>query len=77
MNDIVGRISPVLKWGGGKRQLLDDILPLIPSYTRYYEPFIGGAAVLLGLQPKNAVINDYNEELINTYIMIRDNPEAF
>ena len=76
MNDIVGRISPVLKWGGGKRQLLDDILPLIPSYTRYYEPFIGGAAVLLGLQPKNAVINDYNEELINTYIMIRDNPEA-
>ena len=68
------KISPVLKWGGGKRQLLDEILPLIPSHTRYYEPFIGGAAVLLGFQPKYGVINDYNEELINTYKVIRDNP---
>lgn len=76
MSENVERISPVFKWGGGKRQLLDEILPLIPSYTRYYEPFIGGAAVLLGLQPQNAVINDFNEELINTYITIRDNPNA-
>ena len=56
--------------------MLDDILPLIPPHTRYYEPFIGGAAVLLGLQPKKAIINDFNEELINTYITIRDNPKA-
>lgn len=70
------KISPVFKWGGGKRQLLDEILPLIPSHTRYYEPFVGGAAVLLGLQPKNAIINDFNEELINTYKVIRDNPAA-
>jgi len=76
MNEIDGRIAPVFKWGGGKRQLLDDILPLIPPHTRYYEPFIGGAAVLLGLQPKKAIINDFNEELINTYITIRDNPKA-
>lgn len=69
------KIAPVFKWGGGKRQLLDDILPLIPSYTRYYEPFIGGAAVLFGLQPEYAVINDFNSELINSYIVIRDNPE--
>ena len=75
MSENEERISPVFKWGGGKRQLLDDILPQIPPHTRYYEPFIGGAAVLLGLQPKNAVINDFNEELINTYITIRDNPD--
>lgn len=69
-------LSPVFKWGGGKRQLLNEILPLIPPYTRYYEPFVGGAAVLLGLKPKYAVINDYNVELINTYRVIRDNPEG-
>ena len=68
-------LSPILKWGGGKRQLLNEILPLIPSYTRYYEPFVGGAAVLLGLQPNRAIINDYNIELINTYQAVRDNPE--
>ncbi len=76
MSEIDGRIAPVFKWGGGKRQLLDEILPLIPAHTRYYEPFIGGAAVLLGLHPPNAVISDFNEELINTYITIRDNPDA-
>ena len=68
-------LSPILKWGGGKRQLLNEILPLIPANTRYYEPFVGGAAVLLGLQPKRAVVNDYNVELINTYQVVRNNPE--
>ena len=68
-------LSPILKWGGGKRQLLGEILPLIPAHTRYYEPFVGGAAVLLGLQPKKAVINDYSSELINTYKVVRDEPE--
>lgn len=69
------KLSPIFKWGGGKRQLLDQILPKIPVHTRYYEPFIGGAAVFLGLKPKYAVINDSNQELINAYIVIRDNPE--
>lgn len=75
MGEIEEKLSPVFKWGGGKRQLLDEIIPKIPTHTRYYEPFVGGAAVLLGLCPQNAVINDYNEELINTYKVIRDNPE--
>ena len=74
MTDLDDKLSPILKWGGGKRQLLPEILPLIPKHTRYYEPFVGGAAVLLGLKPKAAVINDYNSELINTYRVIRDNP---
>lgn len=69
-------IAPFLKWVGGKRQLMPAIKKLIPkNYTNYYEPFIGGGAVLFDLQPKNAVINDFNEELINVYQTIKENPE--
>ena len=69
-------VAPVLKWGGGKRQLLKEILPLIPkNITTYYEPFVGGGAVLFSLQPKKAIINDYNDELINVYKVIMDNPD--
>lgn len=69
-------VAPVLKWVGGKRQLLKEILPLIPAdISTYYEPFVGGAAVLFALQPKKAIINDYNIELINVYRVIMDNPD--
>lgn len=69
-------LKPILKWVGGKRQLLADITPLIPKNpTLYVEPFIGGAAVLLDRQPDRARINDYNEELINVYRIVRDNPD--
>lgn len=71
-------ISPVVKWAGGKRQLLDKITERMPKkYNCYYEPFIGGAAVLFGLQPKEGVINDINGELINLYRTIKDDPEEF
>ena len=55
-------VSPILKWVGGKRQLLSEILPMIKlkSSTTYVEPFLGGGAVLFGLQPRKAIINDYN-----------------
>lgn len=67
---------PFLKWVGGKRQLMNDIEPLIPSkISTYYEPFIGGGAVLFNQQPKKAVINDYNSELINVYEVVKDNVE--
>lgn len=69
-------IAPFLKWVGGKRQLMPAIKELIPKkYTDYYEPFIGGGAVLFELQPKKAIINDFNEELINVYQTIKENPE--
>lgn len=68
-------VSPILKWVGGKRQLLDCIEPLIPKHTMYYEPFIGGGAVLFSRQPDKAVINDSNEELINVYLTIKEEPE--
>lgn len=69
-------VTPILKWVGGKRQLLDSIEPLIPKCSTYYEPFIGGGAVLFSMQPSKAVINDSNPELINVYLTIKDEPAA-
>ena len=70
-------LSPILKWVGGKRQLLSEIIPLIDeSCDNYVEPFIGGGAVLFRLQPKKAIINDYNTELINVYRTVRDGLDA-
>lgn len=69
-------VLPILKWVGGKRQLLDRIEPLIPKCSTYYEPFIGGGAVLFSRQPEKAVINDSNQELINVYLTIKEEPEA-
>ena len=65
-------LKPALKWVGGKHQLLDVIRPLIPAHSTYVEPFVGGGAVLFDLQPRRAVINDANAELINVYRCIRD-----
>lgn len=71
------KIVPFLKWAGGKRQLLDRISERMPqNYNNYYEPFIGGGAVLFGLQPERALINDINESLINTYRIIATNPQT-
>lgn len=68
-------VTPVLKWVGGKRQLLPEIKKYIPKrYTTYYEPFLGGGAVLFELQPKKAIVNDLNTELINVYRIIKDSP---
>lgn len=67
-------LQPVLKWAGGKRQLIPQLKKYFPKkFTYYYEPFIGGGAVLFHLQPSKAVINDYNEDLINLYRCIKDN----
>lgn len=67
---------PVLKWAGGKTQLLSAITERLPlSYETYYEPFIGGAALLLNVAPQKAVINDVNAQLVNLYCQIRDNTE--
>jgi len=69
-------VQPFVKWVGGKRQLLTEIEMHLPKqFSRYYEPFIGGGALLFHLQPKNAVINDSNEELINLYRTIKESPE--
>jgi DNA adenine methylase len=67
---------PFLKWAGGKRQLLPVLLAHHPKKMgTYYEPFLGGGAVLLALQPAHAIVNDTNAELINCYEVVRDNVE--
>ena len=69
--------KPILKWAGGKTQMLGDLLPKVPaSYGRYIEPFFGGGAMFFALQPENAIIADSNPELINMYRQIADNVEA-
>ncbi|MCI5065475.1 DNA adenine methylase [bacterium] len=64
---------PFLKWAGGKRQLLPEILYRVPDqFGTYFEPFLGGGAVFFALSPKRAVLSDLNRELIGTYSVIRD-----
>jgi len=69
-------VLPVVKWVGGKRQLLPEIIKHIPeNFSVYYEPFLGGAAVLFWLQPPRAIVNDINVELINMYQVIKNDVE--
>ena len=70
-------MTPVLKWAGGKTQLLDAIVRKIPeSYHCYYEPFVGSGAVFLALKPSRAVINDSNRQLINLYSQLKTSPDV-
>lgn len=71
-------LEPFVKWAGGKRQLLPQIKERMPKhYNTYYEPFVGGGAVLFHLHPEHAIINDINPALIHTYKEIRDNTNIF
>ena len=66
--------KPILKWAGGKTQMLGDLLPKVPqNYGRYIEPFFGGGAMFFALQPENAIIADSNPELINMYRQVATN----
>lgn len=68
--------KPILKWAGGKTQMLGDLLPKVPAFFgRYIEPFFGGGAMFFALQPENAVIADSNPELINMYREVADHVE--
>lgn len=65
--------KPFVKWAGGKRQIIEKLKNYVPDeFNTYYEPFIGGGALLFELSPKNAVINDSNEELMNVYRCLCD-----
>jgi len=59
---------PILKWAGGKTQMLSELLPRVPKkYGRFIEPFFGGGAMFFALQPEQAIIADSNPELVNLY----------
>ena len=73
-------MEPILKWAGGKRQLLNHLLPYIndnrlnPTNGVYYEPFFGGGSFCLSLECPRAVINDFNPEIANVYQQVKDHP---
>lgn len=68
-------VPPLLKWPGGKRQLIDRILPLIPrGFSRYVEPFVGGGAVFFALRPHAALLSDADRGLIDCYSQVQENP---
>jgi DNA adenine methylase len=72
---------PILKWVGGKTQLLDQLKPLLPkTWNRYFEPFVGGAAVFFDLRTRRpnmaAFLSDVNAELVNCYLSVRDDVDG-
>lgn len=70
------KMEPFVKWAGGKRQLLPQLHEYQPKeFNTYMEPFIGGGAFLLDLAPQKAVIGDLNEELLNTWQVVKNYPE--
>lgn len=74
----MNNVKPLVKWAGGKRQLLPQIHNALPGegYGRFFEPFLGGGAVLFSLRPERATVNDLNSELINLYSVVRDDVDG-
>jgi DNA adenine methylase len=67
---------PFLKWAGGKRQLLPQLLHYVPeNYGTYLEPFVGAGALFFALPPHKSEISDINPELINAYLQIQKAPD--
>jgi DNA adenine methylase len=71
------RLPSLLKWAGGKEQELRYILPMVPPFRRYYEPFVGGGAVFFSIQAEMKFINDKSAELINLYRMVAEQNAEF
>jgi len=70
-------LMPLVKWAGGKRRLLPEILEIAPPrFSKYFEPFFGGGAVFFSLLPEAATLSDTNSELIQMYAQVRDYPEG-
>lgn len=76
MKKDLDRPAPFLKWAGGKRALLGEILPNIPDFSgKYVEPFLGAGAVFFQMDVKlPKIVSDQNSELIDTFTVVRDSP---
>ena len=64
-------MRPIIKWPGGKSGEIEKILPLIPAYDRYIEPFFGGGALFFHLKPSRAAVNDISADLMEFYRLVR------
>jgi len=67
----------LMKWAGGKEREIKHILPLVPEFENYYEPFVGGGAVYLALESERSYINDASKELMTLYEVVRKNDVSF
>lgn len=66
-------MKPMLKYRGGKSKEIPNIMWHIPRFTgRYVEPFFGGGALYFYLEPREAIVNDINQQLINFYQGVRN-----
>lgn len=71
-------MTPIIKWAGGKRQLIPELIKNLPqSFNTYIEPFFGGGALYFHLSPTNAIINDFNVQLFNLYNQVKYNFNDF
>ena len=72
-----GPAKPFVKWAGGKGQLVEDLAAHLPeNYSAYHEPFVGGGALFFHLAPATAFLSDLNEELINAYLVVKNDCDA-
>ena len=72
-------MTAILKWAGGKRSLVQEILSTFPldyECRAYHEPFLGGGSVFFTIRPKRGTVNDVNTRLANFYRVVRDSPYA-
>lgn len=70
-------LKPILTWPGGKRRELKHILPNVPSYDRFFEPFVGGGSVFMGINAKEYFINDFSSDLVSVYRYIASSDAHF
>ncbi|RLB63208.1 MAG: DNA adenine methylase [Deltaproteobacteria bacterium] len=76
VQDDHGPLRPFLKWAGGKRRLVAQIVPHLPrQFGRFHEPFVGSGALYFHLRPTRASLSDTNERLVRTYSGLRDEPD--
>ena len=69
--------QPFLRWAGGKKRLLQQLLPFLPPGQRLIEPFLGAGSVFLGTHYPSAVLNDANPDLVAVWVALRERPAAF
>lgn len=70
-------LQPIVKWPGGKEKELTHILANLPTFRRFFEPFVGGGSVFMAIQAKEYHINDLSTELISLYANIARTDQAF
>lgn len=75
--NIASGLSPIVKWPGGKEKELKHIIPNAPRFERFFEPFVGGGSVFMGITAKEYYINDFSSELIEMYRSIATGDAVF